>query len=255
MAGVVVILHLRLGQRGLFHGGPHHGLGPLIERAVHQEGHEFVGDHRFGVVIHREVGVGPVAGHAQALEFLALDIDPAFGEAAAFLAEGDDIHVILVQALGAVLFLDLPFDRQAVAIPSRHITGIAAHHLLAAHDHVFQDLVQRMADVQMPVGIGGAVMQGEGLARAVCQRRLFAQPVIDADPRPARQPVRFALGQARAHRKVGFRQEDGVAVVCLAWAGGIGAHRMRSLKTGDDRAKGGAAGTLSRRLKLSAPGR
>ena len=66
----------------------------------------------------------------------------------------------------------------------------------------------------MAVGIGRAVVQGEGRAA-----RLFAQAVIDADLLPAGQPVGFALRQARAHREIGFGQEHGVAVVNRDCAG------------------------------------
>jgi hypothetical protein len=83
-----------------------------------------------GVEIHRQVGIGPVAGDAEALELLALDVDPAFGELAAFLAELDDVDLVLVQALGAVLLLDLPLDGQAVAVPAGDVARCLAHHLL-----------------------------------------------------------------------------------------------------------------------------
>ena len=75
-AFLVMILDLRLGQRGLFHRRPHHGLGALIKRAVHQEFHELLGDHALGVKIHRQIGIVPVAGDPKPLELLALHIDP-----------------------------------------------------------------------------------------------------------------------------------------------------------------------------------
>ena len=252
VAGVVVVFHLGLGQRGFFHGRPHHGLGALIERAVHDEFHEFLRDDRLGVIVHRQIGVIPGAGDAQTFEFRALDVDPAFGELAAFLAEGDGVHVILVQPLGAVLFLDLPFDRQAVAIPARHIARIAPHHLLAAHHHVLQDLVQGVTDMQMPVRIGRAVMQDEGFAPL-----FFAQTVVDADLFPTLQPGRFAQRQARAHRKIGFGQEQGVFVVGR-YFGGIRTHGVGSghhgICWGISKAWRNSPYAFSRPLWVRAPG-
>ena len=226
MARMIVILHLRLRQRGLLHRRPHHGLAPLIQAAIHHEFHELIRNHRLGVVIHGQIRVSPVAGHPKPLEFLALHINPAFGKSAAFLTEIDDINIVLVQALGAVLLFDLPFDRQTVTIPARHITGVFAHHLLAAHHHILEDLVQRMADVQMPVRIGRPVMQRKGRAAG-----LGAQGVINADPLPPRQPIGLALRQSGAHREFGLRQKHGVTVVGVAGVGRgcIGAHQMRSL--------------------------
>ena len=186
----VVIFYLRLGQGCLFDRRPHHGLGALIKRAVHQEFLELLSDHALGVEIHRQIGVRPVSGNPQTLELITLDIDPAFGKLATFLTEVDDIHLILVAAPGAVLFFDFPFNRQAVAIPARHIAGVPAHHLLRPHNHILEDLVQCMANMQMPVRIRRAIVQGEGLAAF----GLVAQAVIDPDLFPTRQPLGLAFG-------------------------------------------------------------
>ncbi len=220
---VIVIFNLGLGQRGLFDRRPHHGFRPLIQRAVHQELHEFLGDDRFGVEVHGQIRIGPVACHTQTLEFLALDVDPALGELAAFLAEIDDWHVVLVLALLAVLFFNLPFDRKAVTVPAGHVARIKPHHLMAAHNHVLDRLVQRVTDVQMPVGIGRSVMQRKRRAGVIIFARpgegLFAQAVIDADLFPTGQPFGFPLGQARAHGEIGLRQAQRVFVF-----GGVGTH-------------------------------
>src|SRR3546814_10539427 len=51
---------------------------------------------------------------------------------------------------------------------------------------------------------------------------LFAQPLIDADLLPAIENARFLGGEARLHRKVGLRQEDGVAPVARGGVGCVG---------------------------------
>ena len=223
---MVVILDLGLGQGGLLHRRPHHGLGPLIERAVHHQLHELGRDDGLGVVIHRQIGPIPGPGHAQALELLALDVDPFIRKAAAFLAELDHVDRVLVAAFLAVFLLDLPFDRQAVTVPARHIARIETHHLVRPHDDVLDGLVQRVADMQMPVGIGRAVMQHERLA----PRRGRPQAVIDADARPPLQPFGFARGQARTHRKLGLGQKDGIAVIGLRGVGHRGVP-LRDVRT------------------------
>ena len=199
-AVLVVILAFSFGECGLLDRRPHDRFGALVECAVHDEFHKLVGDHRFGVVIHRQIGIGPVAGHTQTLEFLALDVDPAFSEFATFLAQLDHGHIVFVFALLAVLLFDFPFDGQAVAVPAGNIAAVMAHHLLRAHDHVLKDFVQPMADVQMAVGVWRAVVKDEGRALA----RGFAQAVVDADPLPAREPVRFTVWQSSAHGKISF---------------------------------------------------
>ena len=232
MARMVVVFDLGLGQRGLFDRRPHHGLRPLIQAPVHQQLHELARDHRLGVVVHGEVRVVPLAGDAKAAELVALDADPVFGEAAAFLPELDDVHGVLVQPPLAVLLFDLPFDRQAVAVPAGDIARVAAHHLLAADDEVLEHLVQRVADMQMPVRVRRPVVQDERRAPG----RGAAQAVVDAKAFPAGKPVRLTLRQARAHGEIRLRQENGLAIVGgLGLQGGlhvgrVGAHRGGSLE-------------------------
>ena len=209
-----MIFDLCLGQRGLLDGRPHHRLRPLIQSAIHQELLEFFGNHAFGVEIHGQVGIVPIARDAEPFELLTLHINPTLGKGPAFLAELDDVDRILVASFFAILLFDLPFDRQTVAVPARDIACVASHHLLAAYNHILQDLVQRVPDMQMPVGIGGAVMQREGLAPL-----FFAQTVVNPDFGPAFQPFRFTFGQTCAHREIGFWQ-----VQCIFVVRRLGAH-------------------------------
>ena len=218
-----MVFDLSFGQRGLFNRRPHHGLGPLIQRAVHQEFHEFLGNHAFCVEIHRQVRFGPIAGDAQTLEFITLNVDPTFCEFPAFGAEIIDWDFVFVFALLAVLFFDLPFNRKPVTIPARDVSAVKAHHLMAAHDHVLDRFVQRVTDMQVAVRIGRAIMQAEHLAA-----RLRTKPVINPDLFPMGQPFRFTLGQASAHREISFGEVQRVFV-----AGRISAHRGSPLGNGN----------------------
>ena len=167
--------------------------------------------------IHRQIGIGPVALHTQTLELFALNIDPTGGKFAAFLTEFNNRHVVLVAALGAVLLFDLPFNRQAMAVPSGDIAGVFAHHLLRAHNHIFQDFVERVADVQMPVRIRRAIVQGKG--RAAC---FGPQLAVNVHFGPTVQPLGLALGQSGAHREIGAWQVQSLFIF-----GGVGAHMRR----------------------------
>ena len=174
--GVIFVLDLGFGKRGLFHHAPHHGLGAAIERAVGCKLHQLARDLRFGRIAHGGVGMIPIADDAESLEFLTLHVEPVRGIGAAFLAErhhrGGVAEVRLGLALGAVVFLlDLPFDRQAVTVPARHVVGIEAQHLLALGHDIFQDLVERVPDMDVAVGIGRAVMEDEFRPPAEVSRR------------------------------------------------------------------------------------
>jgi hypothetical protein len=94
-----------------------------------------------------------------------------------------------------------------VAIPSRHIVGIKARHLARTGDDVLQDLVQRVADVEIAIGVRRAVMENVfGLSPA-----LFAQLPVEPHVFPALQKDGFALGRPLSWQ-VGFGK-NGLAIV------------------------------------------
>ena len=167
--------------------------------------------------------MGEIGHQAEPFELALLHLDPFRGIVAAFLAELGARHVVLVALLLAVLFLDLPFDGQAVAVPAGHEGRVLAHHALRAHHHVLEDAVQRVADMHVAIGVGRAVMQDE-FFRAPPR---LAQLVVEVLVLPARQNARLLLREAGFHGKIGLRQEDGVAVIARA---GIGfGHRVAPL--------------------------
>ncbi len=204
-----MILDLGLGQRGLLDHRPQDRLRPLVEPAIDQELADLAHDLRLGAVSHRRVRVVPVADYAEALKLLLLLLDPVGGEVAAFLAELRDRHAVLGLVLGAVFLLDDPFDRQAVAVPARHVGRVLAEHLLRTVDHILQDLVQRMAEMDLTIGIRRSVMQDELLSTLGG----LAQPLVKPHLLPALDQLRFERWQAAAHRKIGFGQENGRTVI------------------------------------------
>ncbi len=210
-----MIFHLGIGQRGLFHRGPHHRLGAAIELAAFRKLQQFGNDGRFRREVHGEIGFFPITIDAQPLQLAGLHIHPMLGIGAAFGAEFLRRHLVLVLLLGAIGFLDLPFDRQAVAIPAGHIGHILAQQRLGAHHRILQDMVERVADVHVPVRIGGAVVIDEffpALTRG-------AQLRIKVRRLPFGQDLRFLLRQAGLHRKVGLGQENGGAIIGRAHDG------------------------------------
>ena len=151
--------------------------------------------------MHGEVGIVPVPIHAQPLQLFALHIHPVLGIGATFRPELDRIDLILVQLLLAVLFLNLPFDRQAVAVPTRNVRRIFAQQALRTDHHVLQDVVQRMANVHVAIGVGRAIVKDELFAPSA----RFAQATIQVLLLPTRQNTGLLLGEAGLHREVSLR--------------------------------------------------
>ena len=207
----ILVLNLSLGQRGLLDGRPHHRLGPAIEVAAGGEFQQLLDNRRFAFGLHGQVRVVPIGHHAQPLQLAALCIDPVLGIGAAFGPEFEQRHLILVELLLAVLLLNLPLDRQAVAVPPRHIRRVLAQQVLRAADHVLDRVVQRVANVHVAVRIGRAIMVHEGFAAPAQIAQLFVQLLS----LPPRGNNRLLLGEAGLHREISLRQEDGVFEIAL----------------------------------------
>ena len=109
----------------------------------------------------------------------------------------------------AVFFLDLNFDRHAVTIPARHIGRIETRQGLAFDNDVFKNFIQRVADVNIAIRIGRAVVQnklGPAFAR-------FADALIELAVLPLRDPARLTLGEIALHREGGVRQVQSFFII------------------------------------------
>ena len=56
-------------------------------------------------------------------------------------------------------FFNRVFNGQAVAVPARNVLCVKACQLLGLDDHVFEDFVQGVANVQIAIGVGWAIVQ------------------------------------------------------------------------------------------------
>ena len=206
-----MILNFGLGQRGALHRAPHHGLRAAEHEASFDDFEEFFGDNGFGLIIHRAIRIGEVGHQAHALTLTALDIDPLLRIDAARSAELGGGHFVLLAALGAKLFFDLPLNRQTVAIPAGHKVRVKAQDLARPADKILQAVVQRVPDVGVAVRIGWAIM----IDKARAPSAGLALATIKVFCLPFRDKLRLLLRQACAHREWGVWQEDGGAIV--AW--------------------------------------
>ena len=202
---LILVLDLGLGQRGLAVHAPVHGLEALVHEAAADQPPELAHDHGLVGGRHGHVRVVPVAEDAQPLELLALDVDELERVLAAAADLVDGIHRaahVHAGPIEAQLEIDLVLDRQAVAVPARHVDGVEAGHRARLDDDVLEDLVEDVAEVDVAVRVGRPVVQdpqrpvGGGLAQAL----------VDADLVPPGQHPRLGLGEVRLHREVGFRQ-------------------------------------------------
>ena len=203
---VVLVLHLRLRQRGAAVQAPVDRLLPLVHHLLLDEPAEGAHDRRLVVRGHRPVRPVPGSQHAEALEVGRLPLDELLGVAAARAPEVGHAHVAL---LPAELLVHLELDGQPVAVPARHVGRVEAGHGPRPHDDVLQHLVEHVPDVDLPVGVGRAVVQHE-LRRP---RAAFADARVQPHLVPARDRRRLRRLEVGAHREPRPGQVEGVLPV------------------------------------------
>ncbi|CRM86252.1 hypothetical protein [Pseudomonas sp. 22 E 5] len=193
---LVFVLDFRFCQGRTAVEAPVHGFEALEHETAFDDfgqGADFTG---LVLEVHGFVRVVPLAEDAQTNEFGLLPFDLLGGIGTAQFA-----GFIRAQVL-AVGHFDFVLDRQAVAVPARNIRRVETRQGFRTQDHVLENFVQRMTDVNRAVGIRRTVVQDE--LRTILAN--FAQLSVQANTVPALQDLRFALWQAGLHWEGGVRK-------------------------------------------------
>jgi len=190
--GVLMILDLGFGQRGHTGGAPVDRLLASDHRPGEEKFIEFPGDGGLVIVTHGQVRPVPVTEHPEALELFFLDLDPLFRvtPAGASLGQGGDGCFLVAQFL-----VDVMLDRQAVTVPAGNVRRIETGHPLGTQDDVLENLVESGTEMDIAVGVGGAVVQDEQRPSGTS----LLNPLIKVFRIPALQYQRFILGQVGLH--------------------------------------------------------
>ncbi len=209
---LLLVLHLRLGERRLAVHAPVDGLQPLVDETPADEASELAHDGRLVRGRHRQVRMRPVAEDPEPPELAALDVDELERVGPAAPALLGRIHGAAHVASGLVepeLLVDLMLDGQAVAIPAGHVDGIVAEHRPGLDHDVLEDLVERSPHVDVPVRVGRAVVENPARAALPAGAKL----AVEVAGVPAAEELRLPLGQVRPHGEVGPGKVEGRLVV------------------------------------------
>ena len=205
---LILVFDLRLGKRSLIMRAPVDRLHALVDIALLGHLAENLDLGGLIVVGQRQIRAVPVADDTQALKLSALGVDMLMRK---FLALGAELRGGNLAAIHAVSLDRLTLDRQAVSIPAGDIRRLIAKHVARTQNEVLKDLIERMAHVQIAVGIRRAVMQNEERLALVLLHQLMIKVVFF----PALQKTRLALGQAGTHGKISFWQIDRIVIILL----------------------------------------
>ena len=100
----------------------------------------------------------------------------------------------------ANFFLDLVFYRQAMAVPARDVRCVFAVQGARLDDHVFEDLVNRVADMNIAISVGRAIVKDITFSAATRCPNFFVEFII----LPLFQAFGFPIGEITPHRKLGI---------------------------------------------------
>ena len=218
---LVVVLQLRLGERGLVLDRPVH----RFERAADQPLLDEVGknfEHRLLVCrVHREIRVVKVRQGHHALHLGGLDLlvllgvpgtCPPNNHPAIIFAKG--VKLRHLARLDEVQH-DPVLDRQSVTVPAGDEATSLPGHQPAANDEILEHSIEHGPDVQRAAGVGRAVMENERLGLLTGRNHFLVQ----RHPLPPGQRLRLGLDQARPHGKRRLGQVERLLVVGLGRLG------------------------------------
>ncbi len=109
----------------------------------------------------------------------------------------------------AEFLVHLVLDGESVTVPARPIGAGKAGHGPGLDDEVFQDLVQRGAEVDVAVGVRRAVMEHKFLASPGGVLDFGVQVLL----LPRRKDLGFPLGEVGLHGKISARQIERIFIV------------------------------------------
>jgi len=204
--GMALVLDFGLGKCRAAVRTPVNRLITALEMALADDLTEGTQNIGLGLRVHCQIRVLPVAQHTQALEVLALPGNLLAREIPTGIAKMRWCHGITGLADG---LLHLVFNGQTVTVPTRHIDRVIAIETAGLDDNILENFVNGMADMNIAIGVGGAVMQDVALAAAAAG----TQSLIHALTAPAGQAFGLAFGKTRAHGKRGFRKIESVLVI------------------------------------------
>ena len=201
-AGVVLVLDFCLGQRCAVVDAPVNRFEPAVDEAFFEEAIERLKSAGLVIVCHGFIGLVPTPEAANALKLRGLHVDILLRVGTAGL---EYLRHRQLQPFAAKLLFHFDLDRQPVAVVAGDKGGVEPGHGFGLDHEVLEALVEGMAQVDGPVGVGRAVVQQVDRPSAAGFAHLF----IETELGPSGQPKRLILRQIGFHCEGGLRQGKG----------------------------------------------
>ena len=112
------------------------------------------------------------------------------------------------------VFFNLLLNRQTMTVPTWNVTYFFTKEIVGFNNHIFENFVECMSNVNMPVGIGRAIVKNKcrwgifSVMNHFCiSALLFGKPLSIT--------CRLVLREVTTHWKIGLRKKQGLFIVHL----------------------------------------
>ena len=209
---LVPVLDLAGRQGRLTVDAPVDGFQPAVDQVLVHHSGKGVELMTLVARVERDVGLLPLAEAPQAHKLLPLHVQEVQRCFPAPPAQLQGVHAVLRD----VAVPQRPkLDGQAVGVPARNVGGVSPRHHLVLDDEVLQHLVEGRSQVDVAVGVGGAVVEHKAFRSAFpCLQGL----VVDVLLLPELQKGGLPLRQIGPHGEVRDGKVQRVLIVLLLTA-------------------------------------
>src|SRR5208337_2516870 len=173
------------------------GLFTFVYRAVFDEFEEFSYDRRLVIIGQCQIRPLPVAENTEPFEFFLLHGDKSGCIFPAKLPLFEDADLIFFVSHVPV---NLQLYWKAVTVPARDIGSVKTLHRFIFNDDIFENFVQCMADMDIAVGVGRAVVK----YIALISRIFLLNLPVDSYLFPEMQQLRLSQAEVGLHGKAGL---------------------------------------------------
>ncbi len=200
---VLVILDFGFGQRSLQSRAPVHRFLTAIQDSAPEGSGQFADFFRLIGRVHGEIRLRPIGQNTQALKLPGLAIHPLLR---LFATESAHVAIGNFFALRTQVLADVLLNRQSMTVPAGNERGRPSRHRAVLDGEVFQTLVEHVSDVNVAIGVGRTIRQGEHRSPAV----FLLAALVNVLRVPLRNLLRFALRKISLHRKICLRQQHAI---------------------------------------------
>lgn len=204
-----MILELRIGKRSEIKERKNKGIREEIKMEGGWEFKKIERNKRLRMEINSGVGVIEVEEDRKEIELIGMENDKVGRELKKLIEELVDRKLVIVFEWGEIFLIDIKLNRKEVEIKERKIVWIVEENMERESDEVFKNIVKRMEDMDIEVGIGREIM--EKIEREVIG--MLEKIFIEVNLIKEMEKKRIEMRKERENRKISMRKIKSFGII------------------------------------------